>query len=287
MGVGGDHWIIDAAWVVGLTFCWFCVGGAFHEASHDTLFKNSTINRLVGQTIGVMIGIPYTVYKETHRRHHAYLNTAGDYELWPYSDPTVHIGLRRVFVWLDLVFGVVTAPWIYGRIYFNQDARLKPDTRRRIAREYIFVAVFWATMVGSGVLLLNARGYDWSQFRFIWLLPLLLSPVVNTARKFVEHLGLTSEDPVLGTRTVAGGNLLSRSLRYLNFDISVHGPHHRYPKASPEELPERLQDYQKAHPERPVPVFPSYTAAFLDVLPCLWNNPATGSLKQPAGHVVK
>jgi len=281
MGYGGEHWAVQAAWIVVLTFCWFCVGGAFHEASHGTLFASSYLNRFAGQKLGMMIGIPYTVYQETHRRHHAYLNTASDYELWPYSDPTTSIGFRRFFVWIDLLLGIITAPWIYGRIYFFRDSRLGAETRKKITSEYIVMAVFWGILVGGTVWYLNSQRYDWSQFRLVWLLPMMLSASVNTARKFVEHLGLTSEDPMLGTRTVSGGNLASRFFRYLNFDISTHGPHHRFPKADPEDLTPRLHEYQQANPDNTVPVFDSYLAAFFHVLPDFWKNPATGTGQVP------
>jgi len=276
MGVGPDDVLTRCLWVIVLTYCLFCVGGSFHEAAHDTLFRKPATNRMVGRIIGSVIGIPFTVYKETHRQHHACLNTSRDPELWPYSDPTTSLMFRRIFVWLDLCLGIVTAPWIYGRIYSSGDSRLKSATRRTILLEYVVMALFWFVVVGTLVAVLTMQNYDWSQFQLIWLLPLVLSPTVNTARKFVEHLGLTSQDPLLGTRTVVGGTRLSRLLRYLNFDIAVHGPHHRYPKARHFELAPRLDAYQSQHPDRQVPVFRSYTAALLDTLPSLWTNPAAG-----------
>ena len=284
-GVGSDSIIIQCVWVIIVTYCLFCVGGSFHEAAHDTLFQNTATNRIVGRAIGMVIGIPFTVYKETHRQHHACLNTSGDYELWPYSDPETSLAFRRFFVWLDLCVGVVTSPWIYGRIYFSGDSVLKPEARRTIRMEYLAMGGAWLVLIGGLVLILNAREYDWRQFDPVWLLPLLLSPVANTGRKFVEHLGLTSREPLLGTRTVVGGNRLSRLFRYLNFDIAVHGPHHRYPKARHFELAPRLEEYQSSHPDQQVPVFPSYLSAFLHTLPCLWKNPATGdhSASMPKG----
>jgi fatty acid desaturase len=275
-GVGSDHFCIQGVWVIVLTYCLFCVGGSFHEAVHETLFLNPATNRTVGRAIGVFIGIPFTVFKETHRQHHACLNTPGDYELWPYSDPAKSLTFRRTFVWLDLCLGIVTAPWIYGRIYFSRDSALKPEVRNTIRMEYLSIVAVWLILLGGLVLILHRRGYDWQQFDPVWLLPLLLSPVLNTARKFVEHLGLTSRDPLLGTRTVVGGNWFSRLSRYLNFDIAVHGPHHRYPKARHFELAPRLRAYQQQHTEVHVPVFRSYLSAFLHTLPYLWKNPATG-----------
>ena len=277
MGWGGDAWWVTAGWVTLLTYCWFCVGGSFHEAAHQTLFRNPAINLWMGRVLGIMIGIPYTAYRETHRRHHAYLNTTGDYELWPYSDPRISLAFRRLFVWVDLAGGVITAPFIYGRIYWTGDRRLSPEVRRMITFEYLLMAIVWTAGLGLLVFAALRAGFRWEQFQFVWLLPLILSPVVNTVRKFVEHLGMTSTDPLLGTRTIAFGNLWTRLLNYFNFDIAVHGPHHRYPRAQHYELSPKLAEYQQAHPDENVPVFSSYLAAVRDMLPSLWTYPATGT----------
>jgi fatty acid desaturase len=275
-GWGGEHWLVQTVWVVGLTYCWFCVGGSFHEAAHQTLFRSPTLNAWVGRLLGLMIGIPYTAYRETHRRHHAYLNTPDDYELWPYCDHDRSLAFRRAFVWLDLIGGIVTAPYIYGRIFFSRDPHLSDKVRRTILVEYVTMALIWCTAVAGLLYLASHNQYDWRDFNVVWLLPLILSPVVNTARKFVEHLGMTSTDPMQGTRTIAGGGFVTRLLSYFNFDIAIHGPHHRYPKAHHYELAPKLDQYQKSAPEQSLPVFPSYMAAMVDVLPDLWNNPATG-----------
>ena len=275
-GWGGDHWAVRSLWVLGLTYCWFCVGGSFHEAAHHTLFRSEATNTWVGRLLGVMIGIPYTAYKESHRRHHAYLNTPDDYELWPYCDHNISLTFRRAFVWFDLIFGVFTAPYIYGRIYFRKDPRLPVEVRRVILLEYIATATIWAGVVGAFVAFALKSKFDWRQFDPVWLLPLVLSPVVNTARKFVEHMGMTSTDPMLGTRTIAGGGFFTRLLSYFNFDIAIHGPHHRFPRAHHYELEPKLQQYQVETSDQTIPVFRSYLSAFIDVLPDLWRNPATG-----------
>lgn len=278
MSWGGDGWIIRTVWVAFLTFCWFCVGGSFHESVHHTLFKSASRNVMFGRILGIMIGIPYSVYRETHRRHHACLNTPGDYELWPYSDPRASLVFRRVFVWIDLLGGVVTAPYIYGRIYFLRDPRISPEVRRTIFWEYVSILFAWLAFVIGLVEWATRIGFDWRQFDPVWLLPLLLSPLVNTGRKFVEHLGLESQDPILGTRTVVASNPLTRITSYFNFDIAVHGPHHRYPKSSHNELTPRMRSYQQDHPDQVIPLFGSYLAAVIDMIPCLWRRPSTGNL---------
>lgn len=275
LGWGGTSWLATSLWVTSLTYCWFCVGGAFHEASHQTLFRSVAANIWYGRVLGWMIGIPYTVYRETHRRHHAYLNTPEDYELWPYCDPSCSLSFRRMFVWLDLLFGVVTAPYIYGRIYFLRDRRLSEKVRRVIFGEYLGQVGFWVllgTLLAAIILSLETA----PEFRFAWLLPLLCSPMLNTARKFVEHLGMTSSDPFLGTRTVIPRFWPERILSYFNFDIAVHGPHHRYPRAHHYELVGKYRVYEALHLEAQQTHFDSYLTAWTDVLRFLWSAPQTG-----------
>ena len=210
LGWGGDSFPVRAAWVALLTFCWFCVSGAYHEAAHQTLFRRPFWNLWFGRGLGVLVLVPYTAFRETHRWHHAYLNTPDDYELWPYCDPRCSLAFRRMFVWLEILGGVLVAPYIYCRIYFVGEPRLKPDARRTIFREMVATGVIWGLVLTGLVAWANARGFDWRQFDPVWLLPLLLSPMLNALRKLIEHLGMTSRDPFLGTRTIVSGNWLSR-----------------------------------------------------------------------------
>jgi len=277
MNVLGDHFLAHAAWVSLLTYSWYCVGGSLHEAVHHTLFSSKWKNVWYGRLLGWMIGIPYSVYRESHRRHHAYMNTPQDYELWPYSDPNASLSFRRLFVWLDLLLGVFTAPLIYSRIYLKNDLRLSAEVKRQITFEYLGLIPFWgAVCAGLYMFLKPELGQPWRLEAF-WLLPLILSPTINTARKFVEHLGMESTDPVLGTRTVVCSNWIESWPSFFNFDIAVHGPHHRYPKAQHYELTDKLTEYQQSHPDVEVPVFRSYVSAFADVAWCLWANPKTGT----------
>jgi hypothetical protein len=110
----------------------------------------------------------------------------------------------------------------------------------------------------------------------LWYLPLLVAPAFGTLRKFTEHLGMASYDPLLGTRTVVGKNLVTRLSSYFNFELFIHGPHHRYPRTPHGGLVSRLDEFRRERPEVAVPVFTSYRAAFLDVLPWIFRNPGVG-----------
>jgi len=272
---------IAAGWVAVLSYCWFCLAGSFHEAAHGSLFRNPLVNELYGQLVGIVILIPFSTFRATHRMHHAYMNTPKDYELWPYSDPNASLAFRRMFVWLDLFAGVFTAPYIYGRISFSKTARLTPAEKKWIPREYALTALFW-TCVGVAVgMAIHFGYYQPKPEHALFLLPLVISPMINTLRKFTEHVGMESVDPVLGTRTVCGKDWLTTACSYFLFDISVHGPHHRYPKVRGGQLKNKLKEMQQKDPERDIPVYRSYWHVLIDTLPRLWTNPAVGTERWP------
>jgi fatty acid desaturase len=274
-GASGSWWV-QGLWVLLTSYFWFCIGGTFHEMAHQTLGQNRLASIRAGRIIGTFLVIPYTVYRETHIRHHAYLNTPQDWELWPYSDPGSSLWFRRLFVWFDVILAVVAGPVIYGRIQFARHSPLSPRIRRTIFREYMASVTFWGTVAVSVAWLSVSGTIELKNFNPVLILPLLIASSFNTIRKCTEHLGMADYDPLLGTRTVAGDNLVTRLCSYFNFEIFVHGPHHRYPRSPHYRLLAKLQEFQRERPKIAVPVFTSYRAAFFDALPWLFRNPGVG-----------
>jgi fatty acid desaturase len=275
-GLGGDSLIVKIAWSLFLGGCWACVAGSFHESVHQTIGRWRTANIWFGRIVGTLLGIPYSAYRETHIRHHAYLNTTEDFELWPYSKPGKSLAFRRAFVVLELLGATLLEPIIYGRIFFVKDSPLNAQARKTIAWEYMGMAAFWGAVTLTIVALSVTGTVDIRRFDLMWLLPMQIAAAINTLRKFVEHLGMESYEPFLGTRTIVGNNPITRLCSYFNFDLDVHGPHHRFPKAPSFELESRLLDYQRKNPTAAVPVFTTYLAALWNTLPCLWRNPGVG-----------
>lgn len=263
-------------WIPLLTYCWFCVGGLSHELIHHNLPLGPKATRVIGEIIGTAIGIPYLVYREVHMRHHAYLNTPLDIELWPYSHPQASLGFRRSFLWFDMLCGSLATPIIYGRICFSSDSPCPENLKRAMRRSYLMMFVVWAAIIG-GMTWLGMTGRR--QFRvegLIFLLPFLLAANLNSIRKIMEHLGTASYDPLHGTRTVVGSSWLTRILSFFDFDLSIHGPHHRFPKLSHHQLAERMEEIQQASPDVRYPVFQSFSAALRDTFRTVIANPAVG-----------
>jgi fatty acid desaturase len=266
------HLLLRVALVLVTAYGFFCWTSIFHETAHQTLFGATWANVWLGRMLGTVMLVPYSVYRQVHIRHHAYLNRPEDWELWPYATVGTSLRFRRVYVWIDLLFGLLSSAFIYGRLYFHPRSPLQDrDVRRAIAGEYLGMIVFW----GAFLAYRGATGML-PQIAMSIGLPMLIAGVLQTGRKFTEHLGMASFDPLLGTRTVLPQRWLLQVCSFLHFDIFVHGPHHRHPRATHGTLRGRMEDYLRKSPQLPYPVFASYASAIWHMLPSLWRNPGCG-----------
>ena len=263
-------------WIPLLAYAWFCIGGLTHEIVHGNLSWNRAVQKAIGRLIGTVLGIPYTVYKEVHMRHHAYLNTPIDWEMWPYTDPRASLRFRRIFVWFDIVFAVVATPMIWGRICFSRESPVPAKIRRTMKLEYCGVAAFWLGTIGSGIWIHKTGRFQFEPSHFIFVLPPLLATMANGFRKIMDHVGTRSFDPLQGTRTIIGRSVITKAISFFNFDLTVHGPHHRYPMLESSSLKQRMEEVSKANPEQHYPIYHSFFAAVKDTLVTIIKNPGVG-----------
>jgi fatty acid desaturase len=283
--VGQWCWVVNfaptnvlacAIWVPLLTYSWFCIGGFSHETAHGNFRLNKTLGEAIARCIGTLLGIPYTVYREVHMRHHAYLNTPLDWEMWPYSDPAASLRFRRVFLWFDVLLAIVVTPIIWGRICYSPHSPVGPEIRRTMRREYWAVAVFWLGAISTGIWAHRTDRFLFSPEHLIFALPPYLATVCNGFRKMMDHVGTSSFDPLHGTRTIVGANPLTKLLSYFNFDLAVHGPHHRYPKLDHSMLKQRMAEITEKNPEQDYPVFSSFFSAAMHTIRNVAKNPGVG-----------
>ena len=267
-----NHWAWQIPVTLVLSFFMFCWTSCFHETSHQTLCGSLRISLWLGRLLGTIMLVPYTVYREAHIRHHAYLNKPTDWELWPYSDPTTSKTFRRIYVWFDLLLGVFTAPYMYGRIFFHKDSPMTLAKQRATVRnEYIGIVLIWSIVLGA-----TSYFGNWVPFLRGWFIPLMLAGLWQNGRKLTEHVGMASYDPLLGTRTVVGQNPVTRLCSFLNYDIFVHGPHHRFPRIAHDQLRHKMQEFIDRAPDQKFPLFSSYWQATLDAIPHMFRNPGVG-----------
>lgn len=269
-------WATSSIWIylpllAATSFAFLCYTSCFHETAHQTLSDSERFSVIVGRILGTLMFTPYTTYRESHIRHHAYLNKPADFELWPYSDPNASIWFRRLFVWFDLLCGFIASPIVYGRTFLHKDSPIKrQEIRRAIKLEYVVIVVFWSLTFA-----VIAWQNWWFQFLTIWILPHWVAGIMQTGRKLTEHLGMSSYDPLMGTRTVVGTNWFTRFCTWMNFDIFVHGPHHRHPRLGHAKLIGKMQEYSEAVNAQ-FPRYPTYRKATLAMIPYLFLNPGVG-----------
>ena len=77
------------------------------------------------------------------------------------------------------------------------------------------------------------------------------------------------------TRTVVGQDLITRLSTFLNFDIFIHGTHHRHPRVSHDELVDLTRHYVDDSNEG-FPIYTTYAGAALNMLPWMFRNPGVG-----------
>lgn len=266
----------SAFWIPVLTYCWFCVGGLSHELIHQNLPLGPRASRLIGRILGTFMGIPYTVYKEVHMRHHAYLNTPLDWELWPYCDPSASLRFRRIFVWFDMLFGSLSTPLIWSRVCFSSRSPVSERVRKVMRMEYLVILLTAVTIASIGIWLVASGRQQWRWELLIYALPPVLAASCNSVRKLTEHIGMASYDPIHGTRTVIGRSIITRLLSYFDFDLAVHGPHHRFPKLDHTQLQGKMAEIQETAPNKSFPVFSSFTSALVHTFRTVIINPGVG-----------
>lgn len=278
-GWPADNWLSITFWVIWLAYFQHTWMTIFHEDVHYALYRARWHNILNGTIVGTLLTVPFGVYRHVHIRHHNRMNHPEDWELWPYVDPTKSLAFRRVFMVFDILFGLWVGPFIYSRIFFSKKTPLTdPKIRRSIWIEYALILVFWGTIWG---LVINTGA--WWLFAKMYLIPAWVSGVVQTFRKFTEHLGLPLGSPMEGARTIIPTDPLGKAVSYTSFHITAHGVHHQFPQMPHENLEKALVTERENHPE--APVFTSHTRAIFDMFHHLWY-PGIGVNARPKAAAV-
>ena len=212
-------WVSSSIWIAVLSYCWFCIGGISHELVHDNLHLGRG-GVWIARAIGALLLIPHSVYREVHMRHHAYLNTPLDWEMWPYTDPNRSITFRRLFLIPDVLLAVFVTPMIWGRICFSKYSPVSDKIRRTMKAEYLACAMVWGSIIAICTWLHQTGRYEFRMEQWIFAAPPLLATMMNGIRKLMDHVGTESIDPIGGTRTIVGGNVRNQPCVVLPASIS-------------------------------------------------------------------
>ncbi len=234
---------------------------AFHDASHDRLHPVRGMNELFGHTIGTFSLVPLDVYRHAHARHHAYLSTPQDPELWPFNVPGTPRALRVLAAACEIVLGMLYSPFLFLRSVLQGD--LVPGERRLIIRGYLLCAVVWGT-----ILAVTYEDDLWWLLVATLIVPMAISGVLQTLNKYTQHLGLHGHTVLGLTRTVVDEHEAAEVVSSAMFYNDYHGTHHRYAKIPYYNLP-AATPYTLAGADEFCPVYPNLAYAFFAMLPYL------------------
>jgi fatty acid desaturase len=243
---------------------------------HMTLLKNTTKRLWIGRLLGMILVIPFTCFRATHLTHHAKMCTPEDYELWPYCKPKYSVSSRRAFCVFDLLLGTLSAPIIYSRIFWKRNSPLTEPECADVKFEYMLSVLFWSAITSIVVYLSMTEKVSSESLSLWWFAPLAFAATLNSLRKLIEHVGLSNYDPMFGTRTIQPTNPIARLISFGNYDLNLHGPHHRYGRAKHNELSEKLAEALENQPAVRDIVFRSYSGAAWHTLQCVLKSPGVG-----------
>ncbi|MEZ6073520.1 MAG: fatty acid desaturase [Pirellulales bacterium] len=241
---------------------------SFHEAAHGNLGPGRWGNDLRGMILGWFAFVPLSAYRLVHGLHHRHLAEAADAELWPYCDPTVPNWFRRLMVWAELFLGMFVTPIVYLRGVLHAGA-VSQRQRREIVRDYLVMFAFWGFFAAA----VTWQG-AWGTFLAVFVPPVYLAGVLQTLRKFTEHLGLLGNTPETAARTIVDRSLVGRFLSATMLNVTYHTAHHRDASLPYFELPRATEEARAVDPSGN-PIFTSYWQGFLDMLPAI-ANPRVG-----------
>lgn len=233
---------------------------AFHEAAHGALCPVGWVNGLIGRYTGVVSFMSLSLYRAAHHWHHAYIGDTRDEEFWPLNDPAQPRWKRRLAAVLELTCALVWTPILFLRAFLRRGSVI----RDRAVRRMIWLELLAVVLYQGAVVVVAWQLGVLSTILVGFLIPAVVAGNVQSARKYVEHVGLTGRRAVQLTRSVRNPSRAGRLISWLLFHEPYHDVHHLYPKVPQEALPAVAAAENPIPPE--LPLFPNYTRAVLDLL---------------------
>ena len=232
---------VPAVWLllVGPAFAlWtFGVYSALHEAEHNVLFGNETLNAAGGVLLGLFFGAPYHLLRQGHVGHHQ-RNRSDDeaFEFWfPGESPAWKwvqwVGILTGGFYLMVVLGnvlLLALPFLLNSRTFRFDRpsaaffeSLNPKYARLIAVEAAAVLAMHALIVYLTGVPLWRYVVLYGCFGFVW-----------SAMQYVHHYG-TERHVTRGARDL----WIAPGLDAFWLNHNLHRVHHEHPTVSWIHLP--------------------------------------------------
>lgn len=235
--------------------CWFLAGASIqgmgilmHEASHGNLFRNRTLNDVVGFLCGIPALLAITPYRRSHMTHHQHARGP--------DDPDELENLSRNPRTLSLIFlFILLAGDLYGFYFVGPLAARRGSTAERLATltEYGVIA---GVIVGAFVLV------PFHVMLYAWVLPVLFARQLTNVRTLAEHSLTRGGSRWLSTRTVVSNRFVS----FFMCNVNYHIEHHVFPRVPFHNIP-RVHALLESDLERiGAHVCPSYGQFLLQML---------------------
>ncbi|MUV36353.1 Acyl-lipid (n+3)-(Z)-desaturase (ferredoxin) [Lentibacillus sp. JNUCC-1] len=227
----------------------------FHDCTHQSFFKGSQANRIVGTITGIITLFPFEKWKRNHAIHHATsgnLDKRGTGDVWVM---TVDEYLNASF-WGRMAYRLYRNPIImfgFGPLYLylisNRFNRVGAKRKERINTYVINLSVI---LIYSGLMLL----IGWQAFLMIQLPIMFIAGALGIWLFYVQHQFEDSyfenEDEWSFVKAAVDGSSyykLPKILQWLTGSIGFHHVHHlspRVPNYNLEKVHESTPPLQQA-----------------------------------------
>lgn len=243
----------------------------FHEASHGNLRKSRLLNDLDGLLIGTLSLMSFTLYRAAHQKHHLHLATERDEELWPFVNVDSPRWARRLAAFLELNFGILFTPFLFGRMFLRKGSFVRNrKVRRKIWGEYLLMLVVWPAIIAF-----VSWFQLWTYLFWMYLLPGIIAGNLQSWRKYIEHVGMSGHTAKSATRSIIADTWTGRFLSVTLLHEPYHAVHHLRAGLPHYELPVHV-DLLLPNVEGEITPFPSYRSAIMHLLRHL-SDPRAGS----------
>lgn len=201
---------------------------ALHEATHETAFRSSFLNKTVAALCGFLVAVPPNWFRYFHFAHHRHTqDDARDPELMA-KKPETPWQYVRYLSGLPLWWSAIKV------LALNALGRAKDDyvpARGRSAvktESRIMLALYAALALGS-------VSFRRDELVWLWLVPVLVGQPFLRAYLLAEHARCPLvADMFENTRTT----FTTAAVRFLAWNMPYHAEHHAYPVVPFHKLPD-------------------------------------------------
>ncbi|HEY2737749.1 MAG TPA: fatty acid desaturase [Thermoanaerobaculia bacterium] len=189
-----------------------------HEGHHHLLFRRPAANHATNVLLCTSLFHAPTAYRVLHELHHRHLRGPGDPD--EYRNFTSDRRLLWALQWMRLILSTFLYTPIIPVVAWR---RAGSGDRWRIGAEYAGMACIWGLAFASiplNVLLQT------------WVLPGIVVGYFSSIRALAQH-ALTGDEPLLASRSVCSGRLVS----FLLLNENLHLEHHLFPEVPSYNLP--------------------------------------------------